>query len=237
MVLGHRACGAVDAAIKSIRDGTTLPGHLPALVEAISPAIKEAIGKPGDALDDAIEANVRLNVERSRPRRRSSRRRLREEDQRGRRGLQSRGWAGGPFELSATRLGLRDQPRSKMRAGFAVIVPSWTLHPQLDATRSRRRACRCRACCSPGTPIIPGSPGAAPRGVERDDRSRRAGQAALTGEIAGSAGRSRRVTCDKLNVAALGNVVPQLHVHVIARRRDDPAWPKPIWGVAAGARL
>jgi diadenosine tetraphosphate (Ap4A) HIT family hydrolase len=38
--------------------------------------------------------------------------------------------------------------------------------------------------------------------------------------------------CDKLNVAALGNVVPQLHVHVIARRRDDPAWPGPVWGAA-----
>jgi diadenosine tetraphosphate (Ap4A) HIT family hydrolase len=42
-----------------------------------------------------------------------------------------------------------------------------------------------------------------------------------------------RVTrCDKLNVAAIGNVVPQLHVHVVARRKDDPLWPKPIWGVA-----
>ncbi|GAB4426176.1 MAG: HIT family protein [Turneriella sp.] len=35
---------------------------------------------------------------------------------------------------------------------------------------------------------------------------------------------------DKLNVAALGNVVPQLHVHVIARFSNDPAWPKPVWG-------
>lgn len=35
---------------------------------------------------------------------------------------------------------------------------------------------------------------------------------------------------DKLNVAALGNVVSQLHVHHIARYRIDPAWPKPIWG-------
>lgn len=34
----------------------------------------------------------------------------------------------------------------------------------------------------------------------------------------------------KLNVAALGNVVPQLHVHVIARQTDDPAWPAPVWG-------
>jgi diadenosine tetraphosphate (Ap4A) HIT family hydrolase len=36
---------------------------------------------------------------------------------------------------------------------------------------------------------------------------------------------------DKLNVAALGNMVPQLHVHVISRRTDDDAWPKPVWGV------
>lgn len=35
----------------------------------------------------------------------------------------------------------------------------------------------------------------------------------------------------KINVAALGNQVPQLHIHVIARRHDDPAWPKPVWGV------
>ena len=35
--------------------------------------------------------------------------------------------------------------------------------------------------------------------------------------------------CDKLNVAALGNVVPQLHVHIIARRKTDAAWPRPVW--------
>lgn len=35
---------------------------------------------------------------------------------------------------------------------------------------------------------------------------------------------------DKLNVAALGNVVAQLHVHVIARHSTDPAWPSPVWG-------
>ena len=35
----------------------------------------------------------------------------------------------------------------------------------------------------------------------------------------------------KINVAALGNMTPQLHVHVIARFRDDAAWPKPIWGL------
>ena len=40
---------------------------------------------------------------------------------------------------------------------------------------------------------------------------------------------------DKLNVAALGNMVPQLHVHVIARYRSDIAWPRPVWG-AGNAR-
>lgn len=34
----------------------------------------------------------------------------------------------------------------------------------------------------------------------------------------------------KINVAALGNLVPQLHVHVVARFTDDPAWPRPVWG-------
>ena len=37
---------------------------------------------------------------------------------------------------------------------------------------------------------------------------------------------------DKINVAALGNMVPQLHIHVVARFTDDAAWPSPIWGVA-----
>jgi diadenosine tetraphosphate (Ap4A) HIT family hydrolase len=37
--------------------------------------------------------------------------------------------------------------------------------------------------------------------------------------------------CDKLNIAALGNMVPQLHVHVIARRKTDKAWPRPVWGI------
>jgi len=38
---------------------------------------------------------------------------------------------------------------------------------------------------------------------------------------------------DKLNIAALGNVVPQLHVHHVVRYRDDAAWPAPVWGRVA----
>lgn len=39
--------------------------------------------------------------------------------------------------------------------------------------------------------------------------------------------------CDKLNVGALGNIVRQLHLHVIARRKDDAAWPGPVWGAGS----
>jgi diadenosine tetraphosphate (Ap4A) HIT family hydrolase len=42
---------------------------------------------------------------------------------------------------------------------------------------------------------------------------------------------------EKLNVAALGNVVSQLHVHIVGRFKDDPAWPRPIWGVQAPVPL
>lgn len=46
------------------------------------------------------------------------------------------------------------------------------------------------------------------------------------------AGHALQTLCapDKINIAALGNIVAQLHVHVIARQRDDAAWPAPVWG-------
>ncbi|MEP1932298.1 MAG: HIT family protein [Roseibium sp.] len=56
-------------------------------------------------------------------------------------------------------------------------------------------------------------------------------QLQLMREIAAASRVLRSVTkCEKLNVGALGNQVSQLHVHVIARFRDDAAWPNPIWG-------
>lgn len=39
-----------------------------------------------------------------------------------------------------------------------------------------------------------------------------------------------RFEADKINIAAIGNIVSQLHVHVVARRQGDDAWPAPIWG-------
>jgi carbonic anhydrase len=63
MVLGHDACGAVDSTIKSVKDGTTLPGHLPSLVAAIKPAVDAVQGQAGDTLANAIRRNVALNVD------------------------------------------------------------------------------------------------------------------------------------------------------------------------------
>jgi diadenosine tetraphosphate (Ap4A) HIT family hydrolase len=54
---------------------------------------------------------------------------------------------------------------------------------------------------------------------------------ALMQEIRVAAGvMMELVRPDKLNIGALGNVVAQLHVHVVGRFRSDPAWPGPVWG-------
>jgi diadenosine tetraphosphate (Ap4A) HIT family hydrolase len=56
-------------------------------------------------------------------------------------------------------------------------------------------------------------------------------RAALMEEIAAVSTALKAATaCDKLNVAAIGNVVAQLHIHVVARFRADAAWPRPVWG-------
>ena len=56
-------------------------------------------------------------------------------------------------------------------------------------------------------------------------------RAQLMSELALLAQFLRDLTgCHKINIAAIGNVVSQLHFHVVARRRDDPLWPRPVWG-------
>ena len=69
--------------------------------------------------------------------------------------------------------------------------------------------------------------------IDLDDEQ----QAQLMDEIAMLSRVLKDVTaCDKLNIAAIGNVVPQLHVHIVARRRDDAVWPRPVWGAAPPRR-
>jgi len=77
--------------------------------------------------------------------------------------------------------------------------------------------------------LVPARPGATEIvDLEAADRAR------LMEEIALVSGVMRDLfSPTKLNVAALGNVVAQLHVHVIARFASDDAWPRPVWGSPA----
>lgn len=57
----------------------------------------------------------------------------------------------------------------------------------------------------------------------------------LTAEILRATRLVQQVaTPDKINVATIGNLVPQMHVHVVGRRHDDAAWPAPIWCAGPG---
>ena len=62
--------------------------------------------------------------------------------------------------------------------------------------------------------------------LDEHDQSRLWREATLLGKAMQAA-----LGGDKLNLATRGNQVPQLHLHVILRRRDDAAWPAPVWGV------
>lgn len=61
-----------------------------------------------------------------------------------------------------------------------------------------------------------------------EDRARLIEEIARVGEAL-----QRLFEPDKLNVGALGNIVPQLHIHVVARAASDDAWPGPVWGSGA----
>lgn len=66
LVLGHDSCGAVSAAIKSLKDDTALPGHMPSLVTGIAAAVKTVSPQGGDVLGNAIRQNVIDNVDKLR---------------------------------------------------------------------------------------------------------------------------------------------------------------------------
>jgi len=66
--------------------------------------------------------------------------------------------------------------------------------------------------------------------VAAADRPALMAETIRAGEIVRRLGEAMDLAVDKVNSAALGNVTPQLHVHVVGRRRDDPLWPDPVWG-------
>jgi diadenosine tetraphosphate (Ap4A) HIT family hydrolase len=111
---------------------------------------------------------------------------------------------------------------------------AWSLHPQLEhdtvsiGDLALSRVLAIDDANYPWLVLVPRRAGI----VETIDLSA-ADARLLMDEIAQTSRALKAVTgCDKLNVATIGNVVPQLHVHVVARRKTDPLWPKPIWGAS-----
>jgi diadenosine tetraphosphate (Ap4A) HIT family hydrolase len=109
----------------------------------------------------------------------------------------------------------------------------WSLHPQLcndtalvgDLALSR--VLSINDADYPWLILVPRRAGVSEIADLGDDATRLMAEIAQVSRVLKDATR-----CDKLNIAAIGNIVPQLHVHIVARRRDDPLWPKPVWGAA-----
>jgi diadenosine tetraphosphate (Ap4A) HIT family hydrolase len=113
-----------------------------------------------------------------------------------------------------------------------MFAPAWYLHPQLEHDTTPlgdlplSRVLIINDANYPWLLLVPRRA----ETVELIDLNE-VERAQLMTEIALVSGALKEVTeCDKLNVAALGNAVPQLHVHIIARRKTDKAWPRPVWG-------
>lgn len=111
---------------------------------------------------------------------------------------------------------------------------SWSLHPQLEQDTSAvgdlplSRLLVSNDANYPWLLLVPRRLGVREI-IDLDEKD----QSQLMIEIGRMSRMLKGLTaCHKLNIAAIGNVVPQLHVHVVARRRDDPAWPRPVWGAA-----
>jgi diadenosine tetraphosphate (Ap4A) HIT family hydrolase len=114
---------------------------------------------------------------------------------------------------------------------------AWTLHPQLAQDTVTvgdlplARVLLARDANYPWLILVPRRPGLVEL-IDLEDSER----VRLLDEITTAAKALKAITaCEKLNIAALGNQVAQLHVHVIGRRHNDAAWPKPVWGAAAPA--
>ena len=116
-----------------------------------------------------------------------------------------------------------------------TLIEPFGLHPQLAADCTAvgdLPLCRLLLMDDANFPwciLVPRRPG-----IREIHELAAADRAALLDEVTAlSAAMQSAFAADKMNVAALGNVVPQLHVHVIARRVGDAAWPRPVWGAVA----
>ncbi|HEY5289646.1 MAG TPA: HIT domain-containing protein [Caulobacteraceae bacterium] len=82
--------------------------------------------------------------------------------------------------------------------------------------------------------LVPRIPGAtALEDLTTEDHGRLMAEILVAGRAVRAMGAAADRPVARLNVGVLGNITPQLHVHVIGRRSDDPAWPGPAWGHGA----
>jgi diadenosine tetraphosphate (Ap4A) HIT family hydrolase len=126
-------------------------------------------------------------------------------------------------------------------AGLAPVeappLDKFALHPAFSATSEALadlKLCQARLHLDARWPwivLIPRKVGA--RELEHltpQSRAQLMEEIVLAGAAVRAVGAALGRPVDKLNVGQLGNITPQLHVHVIGRRPDDPAWPGPAWG-------
>jgi diadenosine tetraphosphate (Ap4A) HIT family hydrolase len=113
-----------------------------------------------------------------------------------------------------------------------AVEQKWELHPQLAQDTlvlgdlQLSRVLLSRDANYPWLIVVPRRAGV----VELIDLPE-AEQSGAYWEISKTARALKSATgCDKLNIGAIGNMVPQLHIHIVARNKTDAAWPKPPWG-------
>jgi diadenosine tetraphosphate (Ap4A) HIT family hydrolase len=122
--------------------------------------------------------------------------------------------------VTMTSTGFALDPRL---AGDTVWLCDWTLSSVLLMNDQRY----------PWLVLVPRQPSL----VEPFDLSRE-NQERLWREVGHAGALLKRATgCRKINIGALGNIVSQLHVHVIARNEADAAWPSPVWGKGTAERF
>ena len=144
----------------------------------------------------------------------------------------------GPFVNGrGRRVALRARPPAPGRGRESSPLDKFALHPAFVATSellADLKLCQARLQLDARWPwivLVPRKVGA--RELEHlspQNRAQLMDEIVLASAAVRAVGAAIGRPVDKINVGQLGNITPQLHVHVIGRRPDDPAWPGPVWG-------
>jgi diadenosine tetraphosphate (Ap4A) HIT family hydrolase len=120
---------------------------------------------------------------------------------------------------------------------MTAAAPPFALDPRLAAASAPVRVlelCELRLQNDvrwPWLVLIPRRPGLVEiADLPAPERAQLIEEAVIAGEAVHALGQALGRPVQKLNTGALGNIVPQLHLHVLGRCPDDPAWPGPVWG-------